>query len=954
MPAMAGTKVFLLGGQSNMAGVGGYDSPLPAPYDSPQPEVRFWNYDPQIHPEYDFNVPGVGTGWVDLESGYGHLPTNFGPEITFGYTLKNMFPDDDIYLIKEGLTSQDLAVQWNSDGTGPIYNIFKSRVDAAMQNLTDAGLAPTIAGMIWMQGESDAMNHSYAIEYETNLTNLIADVRSDFSTPEMPFVIGRILPYYGTPADNATVRDAQESVAVADENVTWIDTDDLSLAYAGHYGTQGQIELGTRFALEFGELPIPYHFPNKASMTFDYRYEMNVDPTDVTQINLDAGINSNTTADWENAESTTAVLNGGIMAMSNDTTLISGSSAGNLWPNIGFTGEEGFTFEISMKTVGGSAGATTSSLILCLSDSSEFGMLTVAPDRCSWIEGPSMPCVNDNEFHMFRIVRDSDDNGGLWWVWRDDELLTPEGTAKTGELEGLDRVYFGPGISPSYVGSLEVDFVRLTEGAFGPVEKIPGDANGDGQVDGSDVTILAGNWQKGVSDGLTASWEEGDFNGDGQVDGSDVTILAGNWQHGVAAENVAVPEPNTFVLLASMVGSLWLLLRRGSRFLRSLPLGATCLVVAACFIATCDAATEPAKVDVFVNGDGYNVYRIPSLLCTPKGTLLAFCEGRLHGDQSPTDMVLKRSTDGGKTWLPMQVIDKAVPEAVMNPTAMFDRATDTIILTYCRFPEMPKGKKLGEFTRRPGLGRDSVTVWMITSKDEGKTWSKPCDITIMTKKSEWIEAAPGPGVGIQLRSGRLVAPCFQSQFDERKDETRMWGIRRCYAIFSDDHGKTWQLGDGETGPDVNETQVVELTDGTLLMNMRSADPRKGCRIGSISKDQGQTWSALFDIPELPDPCCQASILRYTWADKSGSKSRILYAAPGTKQGRHTGTVRVSYDEAKTWPVSKVIWKDYFGYCCLTTMPDDKIGCLFELAGCRKIAFISFSLEWLTDGKDFLK
>ncbi|MBN2291790.1 MAG: exo-alpha-sialidase [Pirellulales bacterium] len=375
----------------------------------------------------------------------------------------------------------------------------------------------------------------------------------------------------------------------------------------------------------------------------------------------------------------------------------------------------------------------------------------------------------------------------------------------------------------------------------------------------------------------------------------------------------------------------------------------TVFLVALSMLTMPGVGAEPVRVDVFVNGDGYNAYRIPSLICTPKGTLLAFCEGRRGGDQSPTDMVLKRSLDGGKTWLPMQVIVKALPEAVMDPTAVIERTSGKVILVYDRWPEMPKGKKLGEFKRVPGLGRDSVTTWITTSNDEGVTWSTPLDITATTKKPEWTEAGHGPGLGLQMRSGRIVIPCF-----ENRPDGPGWGTCWNFSIYSDDHGKTWQLSNNEAGPGVNETQVVELTDGTLLLNMRSDDPKKGCRLGATSKDGGKTWSPLFDIPELPDPCCQASMLRYSWADKVGGKSRILYCGPGTKQGRHTGTVRVSYNEAKTWPVAKVICKDYFGYCCLTVMPDGTIACLFESVGCSRIACKSFSLDWLTDGKDSLE
>jgi sialidase-1 len=235
----------------------------------------------------------------------------------------------------------------------------------------------------------------------------------------------------------------------------------------------------------------------------------------------------------------------------------------------------------------------------------------------------------------------------------------------------------------------------------------------------------------------------------------------------------------------------------------------------------------------------------------------------------------------------------------------------------------------------------------MTSKDEGVTWSKPVDITAMTKQPEWAETGHGPGLGIQTRSGRLVIPCF-----ETKPVGGKWGTSWNFIIYSDDHGMTWQMSDNEVGPNVNESQVVELTDGSLLLNMRTGQGKE-CRVGATSNNDGKTWSKMFDIPELPDAGCQASLLRYTWPDLDGGKSRILYSK-GTTPNRRVGTVRLSYDEAKTWPVAKVVCEGYFGYSCLTIMPDGTIGCLFETAGCSKIAYANFSLEWLTDGKDSLK
>ncbi len=241
-PATAATKVFLLGGQSNMGG-NGVVAELPSPYNEPQPDVSFWNEN--------------STDWTALRGGFGNFSGNFGPEVTFGYTLHNLFPNDDIYLVKYGLTSTSLAVNWNPDGTGASYNTFKTTADAAIQNLVAHGKSPVIAGMIWMQGEEDTYTEATASAYHANLTNFVNTVRSDFATPEMKFVIGRILSSTGPEEYNALVQNAQMTVPGEVGHASWFNTDDLQIGFVGHYGTQGQIDLGIRFANEFVHAPEP-------------------------------------------------------------------------------------------------------------------------------------------------------------------------------------------------------------------------------------------------------------------------------------------------------------------------------------------------------------------------------------------------------------------------------------------------------------------------------------------------------------------------------------------------------------------------------------------------------------------------------------------------------------------------------------------------------------------------
>ena len=345
----------------------------------------------------------------------------------------------------------------------------------------------------------------------------------------------------------------------------------------------------------------------------------------------------------------------------------------------------------------------------------------------------------------------------------------------------------------------------------------------------------------------------------------------------------------------------------------------------------------PQHTDVFIGGqDGVHTCRIPSVIAAPKGTLLAFCEARKHTsrDQSPTDMVLRRSTDGGTTWLPMQVIVKALPDAAMDPCPVVDRSTGVVWLVYDRWPEGYQGSKT------PGTGMNAVTVWETHSSDEGATWSEPRNITAMTKKPAWTGVAHGPGVGIQTRSGRLVVPC-----------NHYANNRWAFVIFSDDHGATWQIG-GEVGPKMSESQVVQRADGSLMLNMRSYRGRHR-RAVATSTDSGKTWSEIADAPALISPVCQASLLRYTLA-AGGGKNRLLFANPASEKSRTHGTIRLSYDEGATWPVAKTLVPGGFAYSCLAVLPDGTIGCLYETEGYRRIRFARFTLEWLTDGEDALR
>lgn len=369
-----------------------------------------------------------------------------------------------------------------------------------------------------------------------------------------------------------------------------------------------------------------------------------------------------------------------------------------------------------------------------------------------------------------------------------------------------------------------------------------------------------------------------------------------------------------------------------------------------CWAASASSIPESSLTDVFVSDrDGYHTYRIPALIVAKNGALLAFCEGRkkARGDAGDIDLLVKRSTDGGKTWGPQDVVWDDGENTCGNPCPVVDQTTGVIWL-----PLTWNHGKDTEDRIKQNTGRDSRRVFITQSADNGRTWAKPREITAEVKRPEWRWYATGPGVGIQLTrgpwKGRLLIPCDHSFV--QPDDPDGYGS---HVIYSDDHGRTWQLG-GEIRPAVNECQVVELADGTLLINMRNYDRSQTTRALSTSTDGGLAWSAIRHDPALVEPVCQASLVRYT-TEPPEDRNRLAFSNPGHGDvgNRRDMTVRVSEDEGKTWPVSRVLWPGPAAYSCLAVLPDGSLACLFE-AGDKspyeRIVLVRLPREWLDGGR----
>jgi len=243
-------------------------------------------------------------------------------------------------------------------------------------------------------------------------------------------------------------------------------------------------------------------------------------------------------------------------------------------------------------------------------------------------------------------------------------------------------------------------------------------------------------------------------------------------------------------------------------------------------------------------------------------------------------------------------------------------------------------------------GEAPRTIWITKSTDDGETWTEPKEITKDVKDTLWTWYATGPGHGIQLKNVRMVIPCDHvvgKNFNHQD---------RCYShiIYSDDHGISWKIG-GIIDEGTNECTVVQTVDDSLYINCRSYYGKKK-RVYARSSDNGNTFSKLAWDNVLIDPICQASLVRFTDEDNYG-KNRVLFSNPASTK-REKLTIRVSYDECKTWVVSKMLNKGPSAYSDLAIAPNMTICCFYERGEehpYEKLTFAQFTIEWLTDNAD---
>jgi sialidase-1 len=348
------------------------------------------------------------------------------------------------------------------------------------------------------------------------------------------------------------------------------------------------------------------------------------------------------------------------------------------------------------------------------------------------------------------------------------------------------------------------------------------------------------------------------------------------------------------------------------------------------------APPVPVQVDLVRGGEGgYFAYRGPSLVTTPKRTVIAIFEGRKNSVSDSGDIatLAMRSFDSGKTWSSFEVIANNGTEKIGNPCTVIDRQTHTIWVILLAYLARLSQKQII-------AGEGSIHVWAVKSTDDGAHWSAPFEITKLIQgydeRQTWFST--GPGIGIQLRSGRLVVPVYY----------RWKGSDTSYAavIYSDDHGSRWILGK-PAGELTNEGQVAELADGSLIYNMRSYAGQHR-RAVSRSTDRGQTWTAPALDDALVEPVCQAAFVRFT--GKGGSRRDWLLFSNPADTKRDNMAVRLSRDGGRSWSAGRSLYEGPAAYSSLAVLPDGSIGCLYERGTAgpyEKLTFARFDLSWLT-------
>ena len=365
------------------------------------------------------------------------------------------------------------------------------------------------------------------------------------------------------------------------------------------------------------------------------------------------------------------------------------------------------------------------------------------------------------------------------------------------------------------------------------------------------------------------------------------------------------------------------------------------------------------KIPVFTSGqEGHATYRIPAIIQVPNGDLLAFAEGRVKGsaDFGDINLVLKRSSDRGKSWSSLETLVDYDSLQAGNPAPVVDLLD----------PAHPQGVVYlfyntgNNHEYQVRLNQGIREIWVIKSYDLGATWIAPENITAQvhrpnhpaanpayTHTADWRHYANTPGHALQISEGRYKGRLYVAANHSVGDPQERFREYRAHGFYSDDHGKSYQLSESLTFPGSNESTAAPLSQDRLLMSVRNQEGTVRQRILAYSSDGGVTWEEEYFEPQLPDPVCQGSLLAL---GTENGKTWLAHSNASDPKDRNHLTVKISRDEGRTWnrsiPIdstadsTKTSWT---AYSDLVLLDPDTLGILYERDNYQEIVFYTF--DW---------
>ncbi|WAL95166.1 sialidase family protein [Streptomyces sp. Je 1-369] len=348
--------------------------------------------------------------------------------------------------------------------------------------------------------------------------------------------------------------------------------------------------------------------------------------------------------------------------------------------------------------------------------------------------------------------------------------------------------------------------------------------------------------------------------------------------------------------------------------------------------------TVETSVPFRAGREGYASFRIPAVVTSAAGTVLAFCEGRVgsQDDFGNIDIVLKRSADGGRTWGPLQIVGKNGPDLAGNPAPVV-LDTGRVLLVQVRNAAAATEDAIRRGQVSAAAGR---RVWVQHSDDDGLTWSTPREITGQVKRANWRWYATTPGHAVQLTTGRVLVPANHSLPPSGADNGTEGKYNGGHCLLSDDAGATWRIGyvdDNTNGYiNVNETTAAELPDGRVYLNTRNDSPAPGTRGDAHSHDGGRTLAKPFRPQAgLTGPVVEGSVLQLRDPDV------LLFSGPADPGFRALMTVRRSTDGGTTWQAAHTVDGLPAAYSDLTRLDAATVGLLYETGGFSAYETITF-------------